>query len=531
MPDEHFVAVPRSEREPLPDATPTGPSDPTSRATVTVVVRRRPDSNLGEILPEIARGAHPPLSRDDLAAQYGADPADLDRVAEFARAHGLAVDSTNQLHRTVVLSGTVADLAAAFDVDLAHYQSPQGQYRGRTGSVRIPADLAPIVEAVLGLDDRPQARPHVVVASPRSGHVVATEVVEALSPVQVGQLYTVPTGVTGQGQTIGLIELGGGYQESDLQSFFTGLGLPTPTVTAVSVDGATNSPSSPPQGADIEVALDVEVAGALAPGAAIAVYFAPNTDQGFLHAITTALDDSTHNPSVLSISWGSAESSWTGQAMTAFESAFQSAAALGVTVCCAAGDSGSSDGVGDGQAHVDFPASAPHALGCGGTRLDVNGTAILHEVVWNDGSGATGGGISDEFALPTWQQGIGVPTSVNPGRRVGRGVPDVSGNADPASGYTIVVGGSQTVGGTSAVAPLWAGLVALMNEALGRRAGYLNATIYGDAARPGFRDITSGSNGAYSAATGWDPCTGWGSPNGEALLGVLQGGGNVTQGG
>jgi kumamolisin len=349
---------------------------------------------------------------------------------------------------------------------------------------------------------------------------VAPAAAAALTPVQVAQLYQFPTSQNGQGQTIGIIELGGGYTPSDLQTFFSKLGLPQPTVVSVSVDGAQNSPSQPPAGPDYEVALDIEVAGAVAPASRIAVYFAPNTDQGFLDAVGAAIDDTANDPAVISISWGGPESSWTAQSMDAFEQRFQDAAALGITVFCASGDNGSSDGVSDGRAHVDFPASAPHATGCGGTHLEASGTTISSEVTWS----GSGGGVSDHFPLPTWQNGAGVPPSVNPGGRVGRGVPDVAGDADPATGYEIVVGGSNTtVGGTSAVAPLWSGLTALLNQGLGKRAGFLNPQIYQPAERATFGDITGGGNGGYSARPGWDACTGWGSPRGQALLDSLRG--------
>ncbi|MGS0757575.1 S53 family peptidase, partial [Roseateles sp. GG27B] len=205
----------------------------------------------------------------------------------------------------------------------------------------------------------------------------------------------------------------------------------------------------------------------------IAVYFAPNTNQGFLDAITTAVHDSVNKPSVISISWGSAEANWSAQGMTQFDQAFQAAAAMGVTVCCAAGDSGSSDSVADGKAHVDFPASSPFALGCGGTRLTASGQTISSEVVWNANptSSATGGGVSAFFGLPSYQANAHVPTINGAG---GRGVPDVAGDADPASGYQVRVDGQNLVfGGTSAVAPLWAGLIALMNQKLGHPVGFL----------------------------------------------------------
>ncbi|HYM90906.1 MAG TPA: S53 family peptidase, partial [bacterium] len=262
--------------------------------------------------------------------------------------------------------------------------------------------------------------------------------------------------------------------------------------------------------------------GAIAPGARIAVYFAPNTDRGFLDAITTAVHDSTNNPSAISISWGAAEANWTQQAMLSFDQAFQEAAALGVTVCCAAGDDGSSDGVQDGAPHVDFPAASTFVLGCGGTSLASTGTSITSEVVWNDpGDGATGGGVSRQFALPSWQANASVPPSPAPGSG-GRGVPDVAGDASPASGYTVLVDGLWIViGGTSAVAPLWAGLIALLNEQKGKPMGYLNPVLYGLMSKGVFHDITQGNNGAYTAGPGWDPCTGLGTPDGTKLLSAL----------
>jgi subtilase family serine protease len=276
--------------------------------------------------------------------------------------------------------------------------------------------------------------------------------------------------------------------------------------------------------------LDIEVVGAIAPGANIAVYFAPNTDQGFINAITDAVHDSTRKPSVISISWGAPEDSWTQQSQTAMNSALQDAASLGVTVTAAAGDDGSTDGAGDGKLHVDFPASSPFTLACGGTTLKGSGKNITSEVVWNEianQEGATGGGVSNVFAVPSYQSSAGVPKQPQTGF-AGRGVPDVAGNADPSTGYQVRVDGqNEVVGGTSAVAPLWAALTALMNEQIGTNLGFLNPKLYSLGAD--FRDITSGNNddsnlGYYSAKQGWDPCTGLGSPNGADLLKALSGG-------
>jgi kumamolisin len=269
--------------------------------------------------------------------------------------------------------------------------------------------------------------------------------------------------------------------------------------------------------------LDIEVVGAVAPQASIAVYFAPNTDAGFLDAVTTAIHDKTNKPSVISISWGGPESSWTEQSMTAFDQAFQSAAAMGITVCVASGDNGSSDGVNDGGDHVDFPASSPHALACGGTRLQASGNTITSETVWNDGAqgGAGGGGVSTFFTMPAWHDGLQTTqTSGGTAPLTMRGVPDVCGNADPETGYQVRIDGTDTViGGTSAVAPLWAGLIARINAAKGTPVGFINPTLYGTPTA--FRDITEGNNGDFAASPGWDACTGLGSPNGGQIATLL----------
>jgi kumamolisin len=345
-----------------------------------------------------------------------------------------------------------------------------------------------------------------------------------LTAPQVASLYNFPAGTDGTGQTIAIIELGGGYTQSDLDMYFSGLGLATPSVTAVGVDGGSNSPGQP---ADGEVELDIQVAGAVAPKAAQLVYFAPNTDQGFINAIAQAVH-TTPPPIVVSISWGQSEDQWSEQSRTSMDSVFADAAALGVTVTVAAGDNGSSDDPNSTSGvHVDFPASSPHVLACGGTQLigNLSTNTITSEVVWNElanNEGAGGGGVSDVFPLPSWQANVGVPTIAG-STSTGRGVPDVAGNADPVTGYLVVVDGKQQpIGGTSAVSPLWAGLIARLAQATGKKFGLLQPLIYGGvtagAAAQGFNDITQGNNGAYSAGPGWDATTGLGSPNGQALL-------------
>jgi kumamolisin len=438
-----------------------------------------------------------------LANKYGSSPADLVAVNNFAKENNLATVSAEPLTGTVRLSGRIEDLEKAFGTKLRHVQVEGKTVRERSGPLTVPQELNGVVEGVFGLDNREAAQP-------RFRPAAATA--NSFSPIQVANLYQFPAG-TGAGQTVAIIELGGGFVQSDLTTYFNSLGIGNgPTVTAVSVDGATNSPAGNPNSADGEVMLDIEVVGALVPQAAIKVYFAANTDKGFLDAITEAVHDPA--TTVVSISWGGPESNWTGQAMKAFDKAFQNAAALKVPVTVASGDNGSTDGT--KTLNVDFPASSPHALACGGTRLE-GSTTITSEVVWNSNGGGTGGGVSSQFAKPSYQSGANVPAP--PTSTGGRGVPDVAGDADPDTGYNVRVDGQDfPIGGTSAVAPLWAALIARIAGNSGQKVPFLNPVLYANPTA--FNDITSGNNdvggggGKYQAGPGWDPCTGLGSPIG-----------------
>ncbi len=513
--DRHVL--PGSEKTPFTYSPESQVTPATGKVTVSVVVRRKSPLNtrtLGKVR----------LTRGEYSKNHAADKADLKLIKAFALEYGLTVekDTPKPERRTVLISGPTQAMEKAFGVMLKQVTTATGKYRVREGSIDIPAELSGIVVAVLGLDNRPQALPHFRhQKNPDTGirpNAAATNT--SYTPVQVAALYQFPTtGATGQ--TIGIIELGGGYKTADLKAYFKTLNLAAPSVTAVLVDGGKNK-SDGVNGADGEVMLDIEVAAAVARGAKIVVYFAPNTDQGFIDAIASAVHDTKNKPSVISISWGGPESSWTSQSLTALDAACQSAAALGITITVASGDNGSADG-GTGN-NVDFPASSPHVLACGGTKLVGSGSTITSEVVWNEtaaNEGATGGGVSTVFALPTWQANANVPKA---GTFVGRGVPDVSGDADPATGYTIRVDGETIViGGTSAVAPLWAGLIALANAANKKSAGFIQPTIYATKGKSAFHDITSGNNGAYTAGPGWDACTGLGSPIGSKIVALLSG--------
>ncbi|MES2295998.1 MAG: S53 family peptidase [Pseudomonadota bacterium] len=531
------TALPGSEVPLAAGARVLGAAHPDERFEVTVRVRRR-----AELAPPAAlagngkQRAH--LSREQYAAAYGANPAELGKVEAFARHYGLIVLETSVARRSVFLSGTTAQFEAAFGVAIEQAEHKDGVSRVHSGALTVPAELAGIVEGVFGIADAPVALPHFRIHAASNGanghghgHAHAHAAGTSFTPPQLATLYDFPAPLDGSGQCIAIIELGGGYRTADINNYFKRIKVQAPTIKTISVDGAKNRPSNI-NSADPEVMLDIEVSAGVAPKALIAVYFAPNTDKGFLDAITMAIHDSVNKPSVISISWGAAEKNWSAQALRNFDQAFQSAAALGVSVCCAAGDAGSGDedpdrGTPDGLAHADFPASSPYVLACGGTSLTASGAHIASETVWNNDPlrSASGGGVSDFFALPPYQQGAGVPPSVNPGARVGRGLPDVAADADPATGYQVRVDGRDiVVGGTSAVAPLWAGLIALMNQKAGHSMGFLNPMLYGIGAdAQAFHDIVSGDIGAYQARPGWDACTGWGSPDGSGLLRALNG--------
>ena len=447
------------------------------------------------------------LTPAELAARYGASAGDVDLVTGTLERLGVRVLEADAASRRIRVEGRAEDVERAFGTELG--RETDGGCRMRVGELSVPTPLADVVTGVLGLDDRQQAQTRHVVADPR-------ETTTSYTPLDLAAAYAMPD-ATGAGQTIAIIELGGGFAQSDLDTYFGGLGLPSPTVTATGVDGAANQPGKDPQGADGEVLLDIEVAGAIAPDAAIVVYFAPNTDDGFLDAVSTAAH-ADPTPVVISISWGQSEDQWTEQSRTAMDQAFADAAALGITVTAAAGDNGSGDNdTTGGSVHADFPASSPHVLGCGGTTLQASGGTVTSEVVWDGGStgGATGGGVSDAFPLPDWQQDAGVPTRSG-ATTTGRGVPDVAGNADPRTGYRVYVDGQESViGGTSAVAPLWTGLIARIAQTSGPL-GLVQTTLYATApaGQPSsaLRDIVSGDNGAYQARVGWDACTGLGVP-------------------
>jgi kumamolisin len=525
-----------SKRVPMPGSRLLGRANPNGAVEVTMKLRRK------QALPDLTSRTAKAMTRKELAETYGASQEDIDKVSQVCESYGLKTVHGSAAARTVRLEGSVEQMENAFQTKLFNYSHASGDYRGRVGSIQIPNELTGIVEGVFGLDNRRVAhrRRHPARDLTRARQTASVPS-SWYKPSELATRYHFPKG-DGTGQTVALLEFGGGYFPSDLQEFCKLAGVDVPHVKTVSTDGtATNAKD----GAEGEVMLDVEVVAGVCPKANIVIYFADFTEQGWITILDAVMQDSANDPGVVSISWGFAEDAdiWTSQAMNQVNQSLLEAAHLGITVCVAAGDDGSSDAISDGLAHVDFPGSSPYVLSVGGTTIPSK-TGNKPDIVWKEGDGlradnggSTGGGVSAEFDRPTWQAGINI-TSVNPGTKTGRIVPDVAANADwTASPYLLVVdGGAQPNGGTSAATPLLASLVTLINEqrGAGNRIGYLTPLLYQAKAggqtvgAQGCVDVTSGNNttdaaGGYSAAVGYDAVSGWGVPDGVKLVAALAG--------
>lgn len=609
-----YVRIPESAPIHLPGAVPKGKPADDDRLQVTIVLKSsKPSNELIKKLKEIEYKlplSRPRLSPEDIEEIHAAEANHVRHVKQFAKQHGLKVVDESKVRHEVVLEGSVSALNAAFKVELRHFQHSEGVYVAHEGPIHVPKELECCIVAVIGLDDVP-------VAEALAGSVIPEQIgmIEEPARRMVGtdprviakEHYNFPlTDLDGTGQRIAIISFGGGYHDQDIEWYFKKtLGLRKwPKVTTILVSGPGNRPTpirklgrliddlnnanrmkSVEEDEDCgvcmgrmwatyETTMDIEIAGAIAPGAEIDVYFAENTMQGYLAAFNAALGmDGKPPASVVSVSWGKGEC-WPGPS---FKQAINLALKQGVrdqsvTVCCASGDFGSVGVVPDcgydDSANVSFPASSPWVLACGGTTLGLDGDESVWNANWKGQYMATGGGVSGFFERRSWQEDHDVPRHgsydegalwlseevpnsnqleggwIEPDQKNfrGRGVPDIAANADPANGYKLYVGGRETVGGgTSASAPLWAGLIALINQGLSKKAveleiagpvqlGFVNKLFYRTDIASAFRSITRGCNrmpdygssaAAFEAREGWDACTGLGVPDGTKLLEVL----------
>jgi kumamolisin len=563
------LSIKGSTRRPLPDARLIAPADPAQKIRVSVYARQNlaaavQRSSVTEQLASQWPRQRQYLSGATFDAVFGADSDEIARIAKWARSKGLTVVDTNVSSRRVLLEGPIGSVNAAFGTTLNEYDHPTlGHFRGREGALYVDDDVSELIEGVFGLDTRRVGHPRfrrlatAPLALPSPGPArtskqrkpAARQVLPPTQwpgtffPPQVGALYDYPAQLTGRQQNVGVFAFNGGstpdprggYNLEALTAYFTNvLGGQPPSIQDVVIQGPGNdpgpdTPASERRGdATGEVMLDLCVVGSLVPDARIFVYFTEFTTQGWVDALHAAITDN-NNISVISISYGNPEDDpqglWTTMGVKVVDQALQAAVAKGITICVASGDDGSSDQEPTG-AHVDFPASSPHVLAVGGTKLVVKG-ATLKETVWNEvriNEGAGGGGVSVIFSKPDYQTGTDIPSAADPPHTVGRGVPDVAAVSDPVTGVVIMhVSGNhlEPIGGTSAAAPLWASLIARINQGLNARCGFLNTLLYTKLNKGVLRDITVGSNGAYSAKAGWDACTGFGAPGGASLLKAL----------
>jgi kumamolisin len=542
-----FRQLAGSHRDPLKGAAIVKAADPSEKITISIHLRRGKQFD-AKTFPNIKHWAqHSPLkqkalSHEELAGQVSASPEDIKQVTDFLKGNGLTIIESDPIKRSIRAEGTTAQIEHAFSIKINYYKAGSQTYRGREGYLFLPEGVSDIIKGVFGIDNRQVAHRNATSSAPPAG-------TQVLTPPSVADLYEFPQNIDASSQTVGIIEFGGGYSEDDVISYCEGLGIKNPVLKSVGIPPASNSPAGSASNVtyndpDFEVLLDIEVIATVAPGVNIVVYFAPNTDDGWINAFKTAVYDTTNNPSVFSISWGGTETGWAQQSINALSEIFQEAASMKKTIFISSGDNGTDDGQGDGQAHVEYPASDPYVTACGGTVISNVAGNTFNEQVWND-VGASGGGISTVFnQVPEWQQGANIPVSVNPGGGTGRGVPDIAGNASPYSGYFLTIYGKSTSvlqitsgdgagstygseGGTSAVAPLFAGLTALLNSGLGQPVGYLNPTLYSLINTNAFNQITVGNNAfagapGYQAGPGWNACTGLGSVNGTNLLNAIK---------
>ncbi len=456
--------------------------------------------------------------------KFGSSQQSLDAVTDYAKQHNLTVAEADLRSGRVLLTGRTADFQNAFSVDLLKYASDDGVHIGHTQAVSLPKELAPHVRAVLGTDERAVASPSYRVQKMdapaddgfvKQGGYLATDIAKAQSfPLKSG----------GEGQSGSFISLSGGIELADYNKFFADHGLEQPRpLRIVEVDGAKNAPGSP-HGGDVENVLDAVQMQSIAPKAKIDMVLGPNSDQGFADVFERSIfpRNGEAQKSVISTSWGLGESKQSAQALNTLSIAFRQATIRGVQIFAGAGDNGARYLSTSFQ--PEFPASDPNITGVGGLKMVLGEDGKAKSVTtWDEGeNSSTGGGVSKIFRTPWWQRDSNVPNNLDTGKP-GRGVPDISTNAAKATGFPVRVGGeNMVIGGTSAGAPLYAGLMLNINSELAA-AGHnpitpLNPWMYANAKSGIFQDVTTGSNHGYEAAKGWDPTSGLGWVDGQAML-------------
>lgn len=474
-----------------------------------------------------------PLTAEEIRRDCTVSEVQRLEIITWITRYGLLV--TRQSPLVIWVQGTFEAASRTLSIGFQFRQGSAGRVFRPTEEPEVPDALAGRIAAIVGLEN-------VVTLSALWRRPTRTDALanagQGFFPDDLKKAYQFPVPFDGTGQCIGLLEFSNGYSVSDVHDFWSMMGISAPTLDFVSVDGTPNDGGANPQ--DMEATLDVEWAGAMAPGAHLVVYEASSgtSDQSFglsvLKALDYAVHDTVHRPSVLSISYGDAEGHFPSRELTAWDTVMAEGGLAGITTFVASGDQGAYgiNGPGRPVRHVDAPASCPHAMAVGGTHLELNADgSIRRETGWTDtnNNGASGGGISQLFGVPPYQASLSLP--IPAGEHPGRGVPDVAANADPDTGYAVMFQGSMTVvGGTSAASPLWAALWVRLNQArVGIHKGPIGSShgdVYNLGPTSAFHDITVGNNSyngvaGYSCAPGWDAVTGWGSPVGTRIVGEL----------
>lgn len=499
MTSDQRIPIPGTERMTWPGSRQVAPLTATSDVLVTAWLQPRRGGDLDRARVH-ALGSTPPLQRaymdrKTLAQQTGADPADVELLRTYCERFGIKI--TGSHWRSVTLAGPLDQMTSAFGATVAIFEDAMKQrFRHRSDSLRVPAEIAGIVRGIFGLHQWPRSR--------KLGALERHA--QPLLASDVAARYQFPS-ADGAGQTIGAVQLRGEFKPDDFNQCMSAQGLSPalPIVKRVDEAAVVHEVATTH---DLEAALDVQIMASLAPAARIVVYEAPDDERGCLDAAREAIFDEEYAPSVLSISYGWPEQTWTPVALEILDELFMAAALVGISVFCSSGDNGAELNY-DGKPHVLAPASSPFVIGCGATVI---ANTAPEEQAWE----RTGGGFSArDDSVPPWQN-VARSSASHYGVSTGRGVPDVAAQQSP--GYYVVLNGIElAMGGTSAIAPVWSALTARINQRLGVPVGFFAPMLYAPSGRRLFSDVTAGSNGPFQASQGWNPCTGLGTPVGAAL--------------
>lgn len=501
--------------------------------TIGIYLKRDNHENgmtLKEYADAVIAGTQPILEHDEYVYQFGAIEDEILLITDWATTNNLTVVEYSKDSGVVKVSGTLEQFNSLFNITLQTVTDGDKTYTTHDNDITVPSDINSVVEAVLGLDNAPQFK-HNAIIDPNYQPAIDPNVIASPTPVDLALAYKFPRApggdlVQGKGACVAIIELGGGWTTQNLTSTFGRISQPNPTVVDIGVDGGVNDGGADANSSG-EVMLDIYCVGAVAPACKIAMYFAPNSYQGFIDTIITPTNDTVNNPSVISVSWGTVDSNFSVPNRNAFETALQAAVVKGITVFIAAGDYGVKALSSSATYTVQYPGTSPYCVCAGGTVMSINNDySIASEVPWgtSGGSFAGGGGVSTIFSVPAWQTGFS--SKLYPGGTVtsltGRGIPDVSAHA---VGYAFYYGSSNTFGsgfvGTSATAPLLGGMMARLNSLTGRRIGFVNTDWY-SIRTTAFNDQTTGDNHGgntvgYMGTAGWDATTGIGTPIGTEI--------------